>query len=185
MLCTSCARADSSVAACRHLQQPSLPLSLLKFIVLVLLSFSNLLKFTCFLRSYVKPFKTHILRHSPPNKTKFIHGPKSQSVIVATVLKSQRHSGPYIHSYFSTFTNNWQALCASLFHLVPSTLPLLRLATCYLSFRSRYRDFFFQEAFLIDLTSGAPVVWATLVARGDFNSYETKHLHKGLLERQH
>lgn len=35
------------------------------------------------------------------------------------------------------------ALCAGLFHPVPSPLPLLRLATCCLSFRSRYRDFFF------------------------------------------
>lgn len=63
------------IAACHHLQEPSLPLSWLKFIVYVLLSFSNWLKFTHFPRSYFKPFKTHILICRPPNKTKFIHDP--------------------------------------------------------------------------------------------------------------
>lgn len=84
LLCISCARADPFIAKCHHLQEPSLPLSWLKFIVYVLLSFSNWLKFTHSPRSYFKPFRTHILICPPPNKTKFIHDPqKSQSVIVA------------------------------------------------------------------------------------------------------
>lgn len=120
LLCTSCARANSSVAACRPLQQPSLPLSLLKFIVLILLSFSNLLKFTCFPRSYVKPFKTHILGHSPPNKTKFIHGPKSQSVIVMIVLKSDQWT-----LYPFLFLHLYQPSVLACFTRCPRLFPFL------------------------------------------------------------
>lgn len=94
LLCTSCTRADSFNTACHHLWEPSLPWSLLKFIVLVLL-FSQFVKIRShFLRFYFKSFETHTSISLSPNETKFIHNPKSQSVIMAIVLKSQRPVDP-------------------------------------------------------------------------------------------
>lgn len=49
---------------------------------------------SCFLRFHFKSSETHTSTSLSPNETKFIHNPKSQSVIVAIVLKSQRPVDP-------------------------------------------------------------------------------------------
>lgn len=52
--------------------------------------------YPCFLRFYFKSFKTHTSISLPPNETKYIHNPKSQSVSAAIVLESQRPPSPII-----------------------------------------------------------------------------------------
>lgn len=122
LLCLSCMRADSLPAVCCHLQEPGLPWTLFKFIVLVLLSFSKLLKSILVSQDFIWNLSRHIHLYTLlPNKTRFIHCLKSESV-VAIVLKDQG-TLLSISLCFSTFSRDWPALCADLCPSVPLPLP--------------------------------------------------------------
>lgn len=129
-------------------RKASLPLTWLKFTVLVLLFFSNLLKSILVSQDFISNTD---LSSFPPK--------------LSSSMTPKVSPGPVARPYLLfTFSSNWPVFQAGLCWSVPSPHPCVSLALCHAPSRARWGFLFWTP--LRDCPLGAPVVGMALTVRG-------------------